>query len=122
MSLPDSAITGSAAPSAVATTGQIKLKELKKTLTFGVHSSQSRLFKIDNKISRTSVADPVIAEPVVVSENQFLIIGKKPGETTIYIWDDEDGKAGMNVIVETNKHICCRQKYGSKRRFSVGKT
>src|SRR5580658_8427582 len=48
-------------------TAEMDLYEFKKTLTFEVNASQSKLFKIQNKIVRTSIADPSIAEPVVLA-------------------------------------------------------
>src|SRR5262249_30485573 len=58
--------------------------------------SQSRTFKLRNKIVRTSISDPGIAEPVVVAENQLVLLGKAPGGSTLVIWDD----AGNSVAVD----------------------
>lgn len=95
---PDQADLGSKTSSAFARSG-LNLEEYKTTLKLGLKVSQSRLFRTKNKIIRTSVADPGIAEPVVLAENVLLFLGKAPGRTTIEIWDDADGEATINVMV-----------------------
>lgn len=79
--------------------GQLELEEYKKTKTIEINASQSKLFLIKNKIVRTSVADPGIAEPVVVGESTLILLGKAAGETTIQIWDDEGGEVNLTVLV-----------------------
>jgi pilus assembly protein CpaC len=46
-----------------------------------VISSQARIFRI-------SVADPAIADVLVVSPTQILVNGKSPGVTSLVIWDE----------------------------------
>ena len=45
---------------------------------------------------RTSISDPAIAEPVVVAENQIVLLGKAPGTATFVLWDD----AGNSVAID----------------------
>lgn len=82
--------------------GRLSISEYKKTGNIEVNVSQSKLFLIKNKIIRTSVADPGIAEPVVLAENVFILLGKNPGETTVQIWDDAGGNGLLSVLVEPN--------------------
>ena len=62
------------------TMGEFSLVEFKNSIIFKVNASQSNLFRLKNRIVRTSVADirsdPGVAEPVVVAENLVLLIGK----------------------------------------------
>jgi Flp pilus assembly secretin CpaC len=77
-------------------TGTVDLEEFKTTNVIDLKVSQSRTFKLKNKIVRTSISDPAIAEPVVVSENQLVLLGKTPGTATLVLWDD----AGNSVAID----------------------
>jgi len=77
-------------------TGTVDLEEFKTTNVIELKTSQSRTFKLKNKIVRTSISDPAIAEPVVVSENQIVLLGKTPGSATLVLWDD----AGNSVAID----------------------
>lgn len=76
--------------------GAVDLEEFKPSNVIDVKVSQSRTFKLKNKILRTSISDPSIAEPVVVAENQMVLLGKAPGGATLVVWDD----AGNSVAVD----------------------
>jgi Flp pilus assembly secretin CpaC len=76
--------------------GAVDLEEFKSSNVIDLKISQSRTFKMKNKILRTSISDPSIAEPVVVSENQLVLLGKAPGGATLVLWDD----AGNSVAVD----------------------
>jgi len=41
-----------------------------------------------NRIKRVSLADPAIAEAVVVSPTQLVINGKAPGGVSLILWDE----------------------------------
>jgi Flp pilus assembly secretin CpaC len=77
-------------------TGTVDLEEFKSTNVIDLKVSQSRTFKLKNKIVRTSISDPTIAEPVVVAENQIVLLGKAPGGATLVLWDD----AGNSVAID----------------------
>jgi Flp pilus assembly secretin CpaC len=77
-------------------TGTVDLEEFKTTNVIDLRVAQSRTFKLKNKIVRTSISDPSIAEPVVVSENQLVLLGKTPGTATLVLWDD----AGNSVAID----------------------
>ena len=77
-------------------TGTVDLEEFKTTNVIDLKVSQSRTFKLKNKIVRTSISDPAVAEPVVVSENQIVLLGKTPGGATLVLWDD----AGNSVAID----------------------
>ena len=68
--------------------GTVDLEEFKPSNAIELKVSQSRTFKLRNKVIRTSISDPSIAEPVVVAENQLVLLGKAPGTATMVIWDD----------------------------------
>jgi Flp pilus assembly secretin CpaC len=76
--------------------GTLDMEEFKSTNVIDLKVSQSRTFKTKNKIVRTSISEPSIAEPVVVAENQIVLLGKSPGTATMVLWDD----AGNSVAID----------------------
>jgi Flp pilus assembly secretin CpaC len=80
-------------------TGTIDLEEFKSMNIIDLKVAQSRTFKLKNKIVRTSISDPSIAEPVVVSENQLVLLGKTPGTTTMVMWDDAGNAVAIDLHV-----------------------
>lgn len=77
-------------------TGVLDMQEFKSTNVIDLKVSQSRSFKSKNKIVRASISDPSIAEPVIVAENQIVLLGKTPGTATMVLWDD----AGNSVAID----------------------
>jgi pilus assembly protein CpaC len=51
-------------------------------------------------IKRVSVADPNIAEAVVVSPYQLLLNGKAPGGVSLLVWDESDQSQTFEVSVD----------------------
>lgn len=51
-------------------------------------------------IKRVSVADPNIAEAIVVSPYQVLVNGKTPGGVSLLIWDETDQSQTFEVSVD----------------------
>jgi Flp pilus assembly secretin CpaC len=89
--------TATAIPPVV--TGTVDLEEFKIGNAIDLKVAQSRTFKLKNKIVRSSISDPSIAEPVVVSENQLVLLGKTPGTATLVIWDDAGNAAAVDLRV-----------------------
>ena len=53
-----------------------------------------------SRIKRVSLADPDIAEALVVSPTQVLVNGKKPGGVSLLIWDESDQSQAFEVSVD----------------------
>ncbi len=88
-----------ASPIPPVVTGTIDMEEFKPGNALEVKVAQSRTFKSKNKIVRTSISDPSIVEPVVVSENQLVLLGKTPGKATLVLWDDAGNCSAIDVHV-----------------------
>ncbi len=71
-----------------ATAGNVEMKELRSGMTLEVTASKSRVFRTKAKIIRVAVSDPSIAEPVVVAEREFILMGKRDGTITLMLWFD----------------------------------
>jgi pilus assembly protein CpaC len=52
------------------------------------------------RIKRISIADPGIAEAIVVSPNQVLVNGKAPGGVSLLLWDEMDQSQAFEVSVD----------------------
>jgi len=53
-----------------------------------------------SRIKRVSLADPDIAEALVVSPTQVLVNGKKPGGVSLLLWDETDQSQAFEVSVD----------------------
>src|ERR1700758_4210189 len=53
-----------------------------------------------SKIKRVSIADPTIAEAIVVSPFQVLVNGKMPGGVSLLLWDEADQSQAFEVSVD----------------------
>src|SRR5271169_6331593 len=53
-----------------------------------------------SKIKRVSLADPSIAEAIVVSPYQVLVNGKAPGGVSLMLWDESDQSQAFEVSVD----------------------
>lgn len=93
-------ITAQGKPRATVSSKQVRLEEFEKKYILDLSVSQARLFRTKNNIVRTSVADSEIAEPVVVCETDLYIRGKKPGVTTLILWNELGATLLMEVRVE----------------------
>jgi len=52
------------------------------------------------RIKRVSLADPSIAEAIVVSPYQVLVNGKAPGGVSLLLWDESDQSQAFEVSVD----------------------
>src|SRR5579863_4951905 len=52
------------------------------------------------RIKRVSLADPEIAEAIVVSPTQVLVNGKRPGGVSLLLWDEADQSQAFEVSVD----------------------
>jgi pilus assembly protein CpaC len=53
-----------------------------------------------SRIKRVSLADPAIAEAIVVSPTQVLVNGKAPGGVSLIIWDESEQSQAFEVSVD----------------------
>jgi pilus assembly protein CpaC len=67
-----------------------------------VFANQSALLDTDVNIKRVSVAKPEIADVLVISPRQFLIVGKAQGTTSLVYWNENDVPTTVDVIVGIN--------------------
>jgi len=59
----------------------------------------SDLIKTAQPFRRVSIADPTIADVVVLSPREIYVFGKKVGYTSMILWDEEKSKTLLDVIV-----------------------
>lgn len=71
---------------------------------FGVVAGCSRILSVEDVV-RVAVANPNIADVVVVSKTELIINGKSLGRTTLYVWDSL-GRTGYDVrVLEDNEGL-----------------
>jgi pilus assembly protein CpaC len=61
---------------------------------------RSLVISSPTRIKRVSLADPEIAEAIVVSPMQVLVNGKKPGGVSLMLWDEADQSQAFEVSVD----------------------
>ncbi len=66
------------------------------SLSFGT----SRVFNFPGRIKRIAIADSEIADVQVMDPHQLMLIGHKPGFTTLAVWDDQGDYQDCQVRVE----------------------
>ncbi|MEA3274171.1 MAG: type II and III secretion system protein family protein [Pseudomonadota bacterium] len=57
--------------------------------------NQSRLINLRSPIAQVSVANPEIADILVIDPRQIYVVGKQLGTTNVVLWDDNDRVKGM---------------------------
>lgn len=62
-------------------------------------ASKSRVQKYANKVTRISVADPGIADVMLINEFEVYLLGKKAGVTNVYMWHEDDRVSVIDLIV-----------------------
>ncbi len=78
--------------------GQAAESEAPQTLHLLV--GRSIVISSPARIKRVSLADPNIAEAIVVSPTQVLVNGKMPGGVSLIIWDETDQSQAFEVSVD----------------------
>lgn len=63
--------------------------------------NQSRVIKLRSAVSRVSVANPEIADLLVLDPRQVFIVGKKIGTTNLMLWDEKDKLRGTLLLEVT---------------------
>lgn len=61
---------------------------------------RSLIITSPSRIKRVSLADPAIAEAIVVSPTQVLVNGKAPGGVSLIIWDENEQSQAFEVSVD----------------------
>ena len=61
---------------------------------------RSLVISSPNRIKRVSLADPAIAEAIVVSPYQVVVNGKAPGGVSLLIWDEAGQSQSFEVSVD----------------------
>src|SRR5262245_38196595 len=63
-------------------------QEASEPQTLHLLVGRSLVITSPSRIKRVSLADPEIAEALVVSPTQVLVNGKKPGGVSLLVWDE----------------------------------
>lgn len=79
-----------------------------------------------NNIERVAVANPVIADVVVLSGNSLLIVGKSPGATSLHVWSDGERYPYTLEVVSSDETVAAQIReilgYPGIKVSKVGKT
>src|SRR6266849_5360108 len=87
-----------AVPAAPKDTSQLQESDTAQSLHLLV--GRSLVLTSPTRIKRVSLADPAIAEAIVVSPFQVLVNGKVPGGVSLLLWDEADQSQAFEVSVD----------------------
>ena len=65
-------------------------------------AGNSRLYRYNDPVIRVSVADPAIADVVMISPTEAYLLGKKPGVTNVFLWHDNQQTSVIDLTVQVN--------------------
>src|SRR6185369_3349612 len=68
--------------------------------SFVVQSGKSRLIELDRPVRRVSVGEPEVADIILVSPTSILVNGRKPGDTSLILWDQHGVTEVHTISVE----------------------
>ena len=68
-----------------------------------LRSNAIQLIYLTSPIKRASIANPKIADIVVISPKEIQVIGRNPGETSMILWDQLDRAHSYTISV--SKHL-----------------
>jgi pilus assembly protein CpaC len=97
---PATTATAPAAQTSAAPTVASQAQESSEPQTLHLLVGRSLVITSPSRIKRVSLADPEIAEALVVSPTQLLVNGKKPGGVSLLIWDESDQSQAFEVSVD----------------------
>jgi len=76
------------------------------TKNLSIEPDKPKLLELKARIVRMAIGDPGIADPIVIDEQHIVLIGKQPGETSLFVWDEAGRMEGIHVIVEGFSSRC----------------
>jgi pilus assembly protein CpaC len=94
------ASSGGAAVQAVPQTPQNQQASSEAPTQLHLLVGRSLVISSPNRIKRVSLADPAIAEAIVVTPYQVVVNGKAPGGVSLLIWDEADQSQAFEVSVD----------------------
>lgn len=65
-------------------------------------TGESFLITRSAPLTKVSIADPGVADVVVVSDHELVVNGKVPGTTSLMLWDNAGGRAHYSVKVNAD--------------------
>ena len=80
--------------------GQVQMPDQNEAQVLHLMVGRSLVVTSPTRIRRVSVADPAIADAIVVSPNQVLVNGKMPGGVSLMLWDESDQSQAFEVSVD----------------------
>lgn len=89
-----------AVPSTASSSQAGRPEESEAPQTLHLLVGRSIVISSPTRIKRVSLADPNIAEAIVVSPTQVLVNGKTPGGVSLLLWDESDQSQAFEVSVD----------------------
>lgn len=77
----------------------LELFEQEPSETITLKPDQAQFYNSSHSLVRIALADPGNVEPLMLSATQIALIGKRPGRTTVFLWDDVGNLGALDLQV-----------------------
>lgn len=77
----------------------LELFEQKPSENITFKPYQAQFYNSSHSLVRIALADPGNVEPLMLSATQIALIGKRPGRTTVFLWDDVGNVGALDLQV-----------------------
>jgi pilus assembly protein CpaC len=81
---------------------QTTMPEVRSPKEIPLLQGRGELLRFDKDITKVAVAEPKIADAVVISPREVMVNAKGPGRTTVVIWQGESEPSQFNVNVSAD--------------------
>ena len=71
----------------VALAGTAPVAAMASPSTYSVPVGESRVYRLEQPVKRVAVGNPEVADYLILNPSQLYLLGKKPGETNLLVWD-----------------------------------
>lgn len=94
---------------AVRQTGKAAPQGSTMTETLHLLVGQSLVINLPERVTRVSIADPNIADALIVTPKEILLNGKSPGEVSVVIWKESGESQIFDISVDLNVGTLARR-------------
>ena len=71
-------------------------------LSLSLNVGKSHIFKLKDPVTRVSIADPNVADVMLVSFKELYLLGKKSGTTNVFLWHEGEKMTVVDLTVNTD--------------------
>ena len=82
--------------------GRVRAADPPVVLTMSLTAGRGELLQFNQEVTRVVIAEPKIADAIVVSPRDVMVNAKGPGRTTLVIWQEQDAPQRYDITVSSD--------------------